>query len=387
MLPGYVWDSGEDPRAGTELPRSVSINLQTAEVWIVSRGHGTCPLELGRNGEAMYYAGGMNANSIQAVNWFDGSPRQLEGGTFWPQLAPTIHGFRGNGPSSIVTFINGLEYPAIPASTPATSGGMIGKDTSFNGIYPFAGDVYRVLIYSANLSSANRVHLLTYLRDRYEVEPYDAQVIFDGSSLEAGYNSVENRILNGWSGGDHTYGYPWHIAHTRRNWKCLNHGICGETIKHLHDHAAAAIDPYFDVALGENIIVLGSPTNDLLFGANLADVEDVYMQYVADRQAVGFKVLAQLMPDRANFSAGQRADMDIFNQRLVAGMYGVDKVGLLPASLSGFSWWKTNPSKADSDLTHLSRFGYQDWAAATLTALDSFFGLPIGMNHRLLKPF
>jgi hypothetical protein len=328
----------------------------------------------------------MASNEVQSIHWFDGSPRTLAAATYWPRLSPTIHGFRGNGLNSVIPFINGLDYPPALAATPTTIGGKVGTDLTFHEGFRFAGEVHRVLIFSANLPDAIRGLLLDYLRTKYRLEPYEAQVIFDGSSLEAGYNSVENQVLTGWSDGDYTYSYPYYVANARPSWKCLNHGISSETVTNLADHAADAIDPYFDPALGENIVVLGAPTNDLLFGVDLETVEEIYMDYVAQRQDVGFKVLGQAIPDRIDFDADQQADVDTFNQRLIAGMYGVDKVGPLPIGLSGKSWWEASPTKADADRTHLSRLGFQDWAAATLKALDSFFGYPQHLKHRLLKP-
>jgi len=373
-LPGFLWDSGEDPALGSSVPGSFSPDLSTAEIWIVSRGHGACPLDLGNGSQAMLYMAGMSSTGVDDIHFLEGAVNPiLKTSIFLPRVSKVAWGYHGNGGSSIAPFVNGVAFSGVVAATNTTTGGTVGERTGA-GTFNWLGAIHRVLIYSANLSAGNRTALLSYLRSHYGFQAYTKQVLFDGDSLTAGYNSDEHVLINGWTDNSDNYPYamPAKVAADHTDWKVLNHGITAETLANLLAHAAASIDPYYDAAnFAKNVVVLWAGTNDIIGGTALATVESNFASYVSARQGAGFKVVAIPILDRGGFSAGQRTDKDSFNTWLNAGSSGADAVVTLPASLSGNSAWVGNPTKWDSDHTHLTQAGYYDLATPVETAISS----------------
>lgn len=363
----FIFDSGVDPGVGDNI--TVPVDTQTAEIILATKGLSGCPIEpTGGAYYQMYYSSSIASNAVEDTNMFDLGPRLLQHGTFWNRNYATIHGWRGTGVNTGILQTQGIEDSPTTVVTTANTGGKIGTDGTFSGAFAFAGTVKRVLIYGTNLSSANRKKVWAALRHQNSLHAPRALIVCDGDSLTAGYNSAENVISNGWTGGDITYPWVYQLNQSHNDWHMLNHGISSQKLSQLKADAANAIDPYYRAAYGVNIVVLFAGTNDFFTDdATLLAVQTDTSDYIAARQSAGFKVVLIPMLDRSGFSSGQRTRKDSFNAAI--NTYGADAVVTLPASLSGNSPWVGNPTKWDVDQTHLLKPGYGDLAPAVGTAI------------------
>lgn len=365
-ISGLLWDSGEDPALGTTVPGTVSVNLANAEIIIVARGHGECPLDLGNGSQALFYGADVNDASTGDVYFYDGGGfRTLISNSFLPQLAPTIIGYRGNGSGSLRAQVNGVFGAGVGAGTATVTGGKVGQRVT--GGSTWSGDVHRVLIYNANLGTSDRADLYAYLREHYGMAAYTKQVLCAGDSLTAGYHPDDNFAINGWTAPDVTHSYPYEMAQDYPAWKVLNHGISAIQVSTMLTNDDDALDPYYDATnFAQNVLVFWAGTNDFAVGgASLATVQSRCSSYFAARKAAGFTVVAIQMMDRSDFTSGQRADKDSYNTWL-AGLVGtdIDALVTLPTGLAGNSPWTSYSSHWSFDNTHLSRVGYQALAAA-----------------------
>jgi len=358
-LPGFLWDSGEDPAIGTPVPDSVALNTSTVEVWVVSRGCLNTPVDLGDGSQAVYLSNVAGNTTTANVNLFSGGLYPLSDRTYWPRVTTTVHGFRCSGAHECAPFINGVDYPVATVNTFDVVGGVVGERVG--GTLAFDGDIRRVLVFGSPVVGENQVKLLFTLRQRYGVIPYTRQVVCCGDSITAGYNSGQNVIPDGWHGGDYTYSYPYVMATAHRAWKVWNHGIASITIETMFSNDDTAIDPYLDPAnLGTQWAVVFAGTNDLVIDdVDLAELQTRVTDYCAARRTAGWQVAYVEMMDRGDFSSGQRTVRNDFNAWLPSRVgLGIDVLITLPTGLSGLSPWVAHPELWDSDHVHLSRAGY-----------------------------
>lgn len=372
-MPGFVYDSGESPANGTVIPGSVAVDKSSTEVVVVSRGHYVGLADIGDGSQALLLAGAIGSMGTADLYLYPNTSTAVWNDLYATRLIPTATSWRSNGSGSAILNINGFDYPAKAVTNySGMTGGKIGGSVSLGGAYDWIGSILRVLVFNAPLSSGDRSILIGYLRWRYGFRPYTKQVICDGDSLTAGYHSSDNFILYGWDSGDYTHSYPYYMNLPNRDWKVLNHGVTAETIANLNDHAAAAIDPYYDATrFAKNVVVIWGGSNDTDAGVSLATVQSDFTSYVSSRQSAGWKVVAIPMLDRSTFDAGQRADHSSFNTWLAGGGSGADRVATLPALLSPDSAWVAHPELWDPDNIHLTRAGYQLMATAIATEVTA----------------
>ena len=366
LLGAVKWDSGENPAVGSAVPAGVSVNLQTDEVWIVSRGNAYGALDIGNGAQAFYYATQPSGPTANQINFYNGGINALIPGTFWPRFSNTVHGYRGNGANSLIPFINGHEYAAQTVTTPtSTSGGEVGGWVGTSAL-SFEGDVRRVLITNGAFSAKNRSDLLFYLRDRYGFQKYDVQLICDGDSKTPGYSSRNTGAGNGWTAGDLTASFAYQLSQTHPNWKILNKGIASVTIATLRADGALGVDPYYDAkAFSKNIVLLfGAGLNDIFFGTAEATVKADIAGYVTERKAAGWEVWITPPTDRTDFTSGQRTIQQNVETWVLAGSSGADRIIANPPPFAGASPWSTGAHAKywDSDHIHYSRTGNLYWA-------------------------
>ena len=364
-----VYDSGANP----SLPRAVTLSATSPasdiEVWVASRGHQYTPIDLSAGTVAQrYIAGGMSPTFAHVVDVRSTFLTMRLTGAYWPRVSQCVHGYRVNG-NECKFHIAGYEYPAVADFTAGNvTGGTLGDATA--GSEVFDGTIKRLIVFSPILTGGNRTSFIAAFKAYAAATDLTVQVVCDGDSITAGQNNEENPGASvGWTGGDYTCSYPYHLQQANPSYSVLNHGISGVHLAALKTDAAAAVDPYFSAArFTKNVVVLFAGTNDIQAGTALATVQSDTATYIAARQAVGWKVVIVPMLDRSNFSAGQRADKDTFNAAI--GTYGADEVVTLPASLAGNSPWVANPTKWSAfDNIHLSRLGDIDLAPAISTAV------------------
>lgn len=364
-LGDLIYDSGDNPAVNTQLPSSLSTNMQTAEIFVVSLGQTAAAFDMGAGGLAMYYFGGYSASGAGTANWLDGSPRTIRSNFVLPTNQPAVHGIRGNGASSIIMFCNGVDFAAIGASTPTGTGGEIGGRAGA-ATFDWKGTINRVLIFATNLTTANRAKVYAKLRNAYRIKPWTKQVIACGDSITAGYNSVGNVVSDGWTSVDRTWSYPHFLAANRPELKIINHGVTAITIATMITNDTTSVDVLKDTTnFTENVCVVWGGTNDLIGGASVATVEGSITSYCNARNSAGFRTIFIPIMDRGGFSAGNRTDMATINSWLgtQVGTLFTDLV-TLPTELAGTSPWSTYSTFWDADNTHLSKLGYQAIAKA-----------------------
>lgn len=384
----YVdFDGMNDTLANT----TISLDISTQESWLNARGTGSSFLDMGDGAQRLYYTGNLTASTTGSLYIKTGAFHESTN-QYLSRYAFAPHGYTVS-PGVAKFLLNGWESPAISSpwfNTWPAVGAKLGNGVAINS--PFKGYMQDVVLCNAVLSAGNRSDLLSWLRTRCGTPLYDTQVMCCGDSLTAGYNSVDNFILNGWFGGDETHSYPYTVSTAKRSWKILNRGVTSKKIVDMTADDDTGVDPYFDATTFEhNVCVIWAGTNDLkLDDTSLATLQSRFTAYCNARTSAGWEVVAVEMMDRADFSAGQRTICGQFNTWLATQTGTLfSKLATLPAGLSGTSPWVGSPTLWDVDQTHLSRAGYQAIATPIQAAIQQIVGTGGGnvWSRSTLNPF
>lgn len=374
--PYLEFDGSDDTLANA----AINFDISNQETWLTTRGTGTNFIDIGDGAQRLYYTGGLTAATTGSLYIKTGAFHETAN-QFLPRHVFTPHGYTVS-PGVAKFLLNGWEGPGISSpwfNTWSATGVKIANGVTVNS--PFKGLIQHVVLCDAALSAGDRANLLAWLRTESGTPEYVAQIICCGDSLTDGYHSVNNVVLNGWTGGYEDYSYVNHISLAKRAWKMLNHGVTSKKILTMTADDDTGVDPYVDATtFDHNICVVWAGTNDLaLDDTSLATLQTRFSDYCSARTGAGWTVVAVEMMDRADFTSGQRTIRGQFNSWL-AGQEGTlfTKLVTLPTQLAGTSPWSTYSTYWDSDNTHLSQLGYQTIAASIQAAVSSIVTTSVG---------
>lgn len=92
------------------------------------------------------------------------------------------------------------------------------------------------------------------------------------------------------------------IALLGDGWFYHNYAVGGQTTINMLWDAKTQIDPLRNNSLEKDVVVAWEATNDLYFGASVADAYNRIAQYCSDRKSAGFKTIVLTLLPRSGFN-------------------------------------------------------------------------------------
>lgn len=231
---------------------------------------------------------------------------------------------------------------ASPLATNTLTGGRIGGAASFT--FPFNGDIEELAIYNRTLSDSEDAAVLKSMAPA----PFTRNVIFDGDSLTAGYNSAQSGIL-------FITNYPYQTCRLTPQIHGNNMGKTSATFTNL---PVVALSPFIDTTnFKRNIVVIWCGTNDIFTdGINDTTCIARYKYYVNARQTEGWKVIILSMIVRGQFNSTMEGYRVAFNAYLRTNNAWAD--GFADVANDSRLQDTNNATYFQSDKIHLTQAGY-----------------------------
>ena len=281
------------------IPASLALPSTGCTVVMCTRGAYYCPVSFG-------------SDPTYSINygWFGGSPPRMgvvNGGvrpfaapTYLPQLTPIVHGFRASANlGETRLYVGTNQQSTYPANTCnfAMAGGSVGQTLTLNGgsygTFPFAGELYELVVYSSPLTDGMMATLLADVQaaNRLRADANRTQVVFVGDSLTAGGPGLQPM----------SHCYPWHLCqHFGGAFKPLLTATPGHTIAQQQAIVTNAVVPLDLTPFAATAAVVCCGSNDANSGRTGPQIAADLAAMCRGLRAAGIKVVVVTVTPRTS---------------------------------------------------------------------------------------
>ncbi len=268
-----------------------------------------------------YYAPvsfGTDPAHVLNYGWFGNVPQRMgvyaHGGlqtfptvTHLPVLTPIVHGLRCSASlGETRLYVGTNQQSALLANycDAALAGGAVGRTPAVNdpsyGTFPFAGEVFELVVYASPLTDAMMATLLADVQaaNRLRADANGAQVVFVGDSLTAGGPGIQPV----------SHCYPWHLCQQYGGaLKPLLVATPGQTVGQQQLLVNQQVLPLDRTPFAANVAVVCCGSNDLFVGGTAAATAAGVAGLCASLRAGGFKVVVATITPRITGTGAQQA--------------------------------------------------------------------------------